>query len=306
MANELLIRASLTDDGTLPRTGDVSNSPDVISNGKTEVDNPVSYYIDTYDAYVSKNLQAASTNYIYVRGKSMAAGLQQGDVYVYFALDADLNTPSKWVKNVLQTTRGDKYIRVHVQSEGAIAVTDTPFVWTPPESAAGSAYSLIGIVVPIGTKPNFIGVTDFEEYVKDHSNIGWNKVTIDAPPPPPTPKLRWKTTFHYAQGDMGQEMNFQLKCSNIPTGSLLEFGSDNPNGPTPPIALAKTTVTDSNGAYGIVSIVPEGYTGNITFYFYTDDTPPQGSSITFTAYYYPSNSSGPVKPVVVAKVVTTN
>ena len=303
--NNILIRASLTDDGTLPRTGDVSNSPDVIPY-KTLVDDPISFFIGNYDENVGQHLKATVDNYIYVRGQNLAKTLQQGDVYVYYSLDADLNDPEKWTKNGLQSKLGKQYVRVSAQAKGNIAVTEIPFIWTPPAPVDGASYSLIGVVVPKGTTPDFSGVTDFEKYVDDNNNIGWNKVIIDKPTPPPTPRLRWKTTFAFAQGDTARQMNFSLQCKNIPAGTVIAFSSDNPIGPNPPILLNQTNVSDPNGQYGIASLVPAGYQCNISFMFYNDPLPPKDSSITFIASYLSGSGSGPKKPVVVAAVTTTN
>ncbi|WP_118973298.1 hypothetical protein [Taibaiella koreensis] len=303
---DILIRASLTDEGELPRTGDVSNSPDVISNGTTMVKNPLKYFHDNYDKDVSQNLKAEQLNYIYVRGKSLAGGLQQGDIYAYYAKDTDLNNPALWTKNALQTRDGKSFVTVSAQSENAIVVTELPFVWTPPNPLGGATYSLIGVIVPEGTQPDFSGVNDFQQYVAGSNNIGWKKVIIDKPTPPPTPGLRWKTTFAYSQGDTERQMNFALKCNNIPSGSMVSFSADNLTGPNPPIKLEKTKVSDGNGSYGIMSEVPANYTGNISFCFYTDAAPPANSSIVFTAFYLDGKGSGPKKQIVVASVTTTN
>ncbi|WP_118951555.1 hypothetical protein [Taibaiella helva] len=303
---DILIRASLTDDGTLPRTGDVSASPDVISNGTTMVKNPLKYFMDSYEKDVNQNLKAEQLNYIYVRGKSMVSGLQQGDIYVYYAKDTELNNPALWEKNALQTRDGKPFVSVSAQSRGTVVVTELPFVWTPPNPLDGATYSLIGVIVPEGTQPDFSGITDFERYVADNNTIGWRKVVIDKPTPPPTPTLRWKTTFAYNQGDTARQMSFSMKCNNIPSGTTVSFDSDNATGPNPPIKLDKTTVTDGNGSYGIVTQVPAGYKGNISFCFYTKDTPPANSSIVFTASYLEGSGSGPKKQITVASVTTTN
>lgn len=303
---EILIRASLTDDGTLPRKGDVSNSPDVIPYGTQEAENPNVFFIKNYEENVNANLMASKQNYIYMRGQDLIAELQQGDMYVYYALNSELDTPRKWEKNILKTAAGRNYNTVTGQSEGSILVGLYPYLWTPPETYEGNLYSLIGVVVPSGTIPDFSGIDNFEEYVEHNKTIGWTKVTIDPTPPPPTPTQRWKTTFAYDQGEEEKEMFFNMNCKNIPSGTFISFSSDNTTGPNPVIKLDKTKVTDSNGTYGIQSNVPAGYKGNISFNFFCEDTPPEESSITFQAYYLESTGSGPQKPVIIASVTTAN
>jgi len=302
---DILIRASLTDNGDLPRTGDVSDSPDVIPY-QTLVDDPISFFISNYDENVNENLKASVDNFIYVRGKNLATTLQQGDIYLYFALDSELDTPAKWTKNGLQSKTGSYYVRVSAQSQDNIVVTENPFVWNPPVPAEGDSYSLIGVIVAKGTKPDFSGLTDFETYVEENNNIGWTKVIIDKPTPPPMPKRRWQTTFAYAQGQTARQMNFSLQCKAIPAGSYVSFSSDNNVGPDPAIFLDKTKISDPNGSYGIASQVPAGYTGNVSFEFLYNGIPPVDSSITFVASYLEGSGNGPKKTIVVASVKTTN
>lgn len=303
---QILIRSSLTDTGELPRSGDVSDSPDVIPY-KTEVDNPQKFFIDNYDENVNEELEATKDNFVYARGKSLAAGLQQGDIYVYFSLDSKLNDPTSWMKNQLQTKDGKKFSSVSTQSEGNVVVTESPFVWVPPTPQDGESYSLIGVIVPKGTTPSFPKLRfNFEKYVQENNTIGWTKVKIKKPDPPPMPDRRWKTTFAYSQGATERQMNFALQCKNIPSGSYISFVSDVPTGPNPPIFLDKTKVSDPNGSYGIASQVPPDYKCNISFEFLYKGTPPVDSSITFVAYYLEGGGSGPQKQVVVTKVTTTN
>lgn len=303
---QILIRSSLTDTGELPRSGDVSNSPDVIPY-QTVVEDPISFFIGNYDENVNQELEATIDNFIYARGKSLASTLQQGDIYMYYSLDSKLNDPSSWMKNQLQTKDGKGFASVSAQSEGNIVVTLSPFVWMPPDPQDGDTYSLIGVIVPKGTKPSFNKLLfNFEKYVEEHNTIGWTKVTIKKPTPPPLPDRKWKTTFAYSQGATARQMNFALQCKNIPSGSYITFASDNPNGPNPPIFLDKTKVSDPNGSYGIASQVPADYKCNISFEFLYKGTAPVDSSVTFIASYLESSGSGPQKQVIVASVKTTN
>jgi hypothetical protein len=302
--DKILIRTSLDDDGTLPRTGILSDSPDVIPYGTAKVDEPVSFFIDNYDENVNAELKATEKNFIYIRGKDLVRGVQKGDMYVYYAPDAELDTPDKWAKNMLKTTSGKNFCAVLGQNKGDILVGGEAFEWIPPSPPDGVTYSLIGVVVASGTVPDFTGITDFEQFVAENNNVGWTKVMIKKPLPPPIPGLRWQTTFNYKQGEVGRDMTFALYCSNIPVGTYVSFQADNAVGPVPPISLSKTKVTDPKIHFSIDSTVPAGYESNVTFYFYCNTTPPAGSSITFKAYYL--SGPTPQKPVTVASVITAN
>lgn len=296
----ILIRASLSDDGTLPRTGDVSNSPDVIPFQK-KADNPKTFFANNYTENVGQALKGGQKNYIYVRCKNLADKIQIGDIYLYYALDTDIDDPTKWSNNSLKTDGGYSYFRVTTTKvKDSISVTDDPFVWSPPVPSDNKTYSLIGIIVPKGTKPDFEGITDFKDYVSNNIIVGWNKVTIldlgDI----------WKTTFLYNQGDTERSMNISLLCHQIPAGSTIAFSADNNTGPNPPILLNKTIVTDPNGIYGILSTIPANYTGKITFSLSSADKLPAGSSVTCIVSYLSGTGSGPKKTIIVASVATIN
>lgn len=296
----ILIRASLSDDGTLPRTGDVTNSPDVIPFQK-KADNPKTFFASNYAENVGQALKGGQKNYIYVRCKNLADNIQIGDIYLYYALDTDINDPTKWSNNSLKTDGGHSYFRViTTKVKDSISVTDDPFVWSPPTPSDANTYSLIGIIVPKGTKPDFEGITDFNDYASNNIFVGWNKVTILSV------EEIWKTTFMYNQGDTERGMNISLQCHQIPIGCEIAFSSDNSTGPNPPILLNKTIVTDPNGLYGILSTIPASYTGKITFSLSSADILPTGSSLTCIVSYLSGTGSGPKKTIIVALVSTTN
>ncbi|BAU54022.1 hypothetical protein [Mucilaginibacter gotjawali] len=302
--DKILIRTSLDEGGEVPRTGDLSDSPDVIPYGTTKVEDPVSFFLDNYDDNVNADLKATEVNYIYIRGKDLVRGVQKGDMYVYYALDAELDMPASWANNKLKTSSGKNFVSVLGQNKDDILVGAEPFVWTVPNPPTGVTYSLIGIVVPAGTVPDFSGVTDFEAFVADNVNVGWTKVTIKTPPPPPIPKLRWQTTFNYKQGDVARTMTFDIGWNGIPIGTYVSFKAEKEEGPVPPIFLDKTKVVETKAHFSIDSDVPAGYESNITFYFYCDNAPAAGSTVTLKAYYLTGES--PQKPVTVASVTTAN
>ena len=305
----ILIRATLDDKGMLPRSGTVSNSPDVIPFGTSKASNPESLFINSFDKNLSTSLTATKTNYVYIRGVNTSENFQQGNFYCYFALTSDLDNPSKWSSNQLKTEAGANFVKVTAQQQGSIVVTDDPFIWTPTSDEAGNDYSLVGIIVPIGHQPDFSSVSDFQKFVDENGNVGWNEVTIEKPTPPPTPPLVWSTSFDYVQTGE-QTVSFTIFTNNIPLDSMVSFNSTVLSGstgtPSIPIALDKTTVSNSpKFSTGIQSTVPNGYKCRITFYLYANN-PPSGSTVEFMASYLPSGSGGPVAPVVLEEITTTN
>jgi len=189
---KILVRTSLDDDGTLPRTGTLSDSPDVIPYGTENVSDPDIFFFDNYDENVNKELKATEKNYIYMRGKALVSGRHKADLYVYYAPDADLNTPAKWQNNILKTKSGKSFSSVLIKAVDEIVVAPEAYEWLVPTPVNQHTYSLIGVVVASGTIPSF-DFTDFEAFVAENNNVGWTKVVIKTPPPPPEPGLLWKT-----------------------------------------------------------------------------------------------------------------
>jgi|GEM_PF-3023557 len=309
----ILIRASLSDTGALPRTGTVSCSPDVIPFGEQAASNPSKVFITNWDKDLGVALTAEKQNFVYVRGiETSCTDFIQKDCYVFYSKDSEIDDPQNWIGNQLATQSGAQKVLLTAQNESKVVTTD-PFIWTPPNPTDGETYSLIAVLVDEGDFPSFDGVNgDWETYVDNNGNVGWNKVTIKAVVPPPTPPLRWSTTFDYSQVTT-QTVSFTLLATNIPKGSALSLSSvaddDSTGTPSVPIKINSTRVSTSPSfTVGIDSKVPDGYKAKITFNLYAD-SPPEGSNVQFTASYIPSNEqggSGPVHPVLIEAVTTTN
>lgn len=127
----------------------------------------------------------------------------------------------------------------------------------------------------------------------------------------PIYNFNYATTFAYTQTLETKSMQFNIVCHDIPEGSMISISSkttssDNTKDPSPPIKLDPTQVSTSpNFTAGIVSTIPQGYSGLITFEVSTDDELPNESYITCSVSYVESSGSGPSKMVVVKKVATT-
>ena len=123
----------------------------------------------------------------------------------------------------------------------------------------------------------------------------------------PTQKLIRTTTVQYTQKEE-QEIQFTLRCHNIPVGSMVALSSNPEEGPEPPIHLPKTTVTSANFSVGTESKVPAGYKGKISYGLYANEELPPDSSVAFTVaqILQPPDGKGPKKLVIVLKVITEN
>lgn len=122
----------------------------------------------------------------------------------------------------------------------------------------------------------------------------------------------WTSTFLYNQTINEPQMFFTLICQNIPSGSMVSFSaaanSNSTGAPAPPIELAPTQVNNSSTfTAGVVSAVPVGYSGMISFTLSNKKSFPSGSHVTLQITYPQSSSgSGPQKIILIKEVMTTN
>lgn len=304
--NDLYIRMNLADTGEVPRTVTGGTSPDVIPYGSQSVTDPDAFFSQNYSQNVAMPLTIGSANNIYVRMKNYADDAEGGDMYLYYALDKDLNSPKVWSMNQLSTVSGGSSSPVSADSSGQIVATDDPFTWTPEAPPTGQKYNLIARVVT-AANPNPIPkiITDFSNYVGNNGGVGWFTPQIVIPP---SEKLQWSTTVSYSQGSVERTMQFSLFCSNIIVGSKISMVAAN-TGTTPPIVLNETTVTSSPTFQAAMqALVPADYTSNITFNLYTQNNQiqPSGSYVKFTVSYMETSQNGPSKMITVFTATTTN
>jgi hypothetical protein len=304
--NDLYIRMNLSDTGEVPRTVTGGTSPDVIPYGTQSVTDPDAFFSQNYAQNVAMPITIGTANNIYVRLMNYADGANGGEVYLYYALTKDLNSPKIWSNNQLKTVSGGNSSPVSADSTGQIVATDDPFTWTPAAPPTGQSYNLIARVVT-DANPNPIPkvITDFSSYVGNNGGVGWltPQITI-----PPTEKLQWSTTVSYSQGSVERVMQFSLFCSNILVGSKVSLLAAN-SGTTPPIVINETTVTASpTFQVAMQTDVPVDFTSNITFNLYTQNnqTQPAGSYVKFTVSYMESSGNGPSKMITVFTATTTN
>ncbi|MFN8714103.1 MAG: hypothetical protein ACK5Z2_14745 [Bacteroidota bacterium] len=299
--NDLYVRMSLDDSGTIPRTIFGGTSPDVIPYGDTEVTNPSVFFADNYNQNVAKEYEVGANNLVYVRVKNLGLQATGGEVRLYYALDSQLNDPDTWKNNVIYTQAGDESVVIAPVKANAIGVTDIPFAWKPMEQAPeGNSYNLIAQVIT-EKHPNPIPdyINSFSEYISANGGMGWL-----LPKPKPTPPQHlWSTTTAYSQGDTERTMGFTLDCKNIAIGSLVSLRCDT----DPNIAIAPTQVTKSSFSVSTETLVAAGFKGNLTFSLENVTNPQmQGSYVKLSVYYLEEQPSGPAKRIVVFTGTTTN
>lgn len=288
--NDLFLRDNLNDQGSVPATGTISTSPDIIPYGTSPVTDPTTFFTNNYSSDVGKDLIANAQNYIYMRAKNLAAGAESGTISLYYSKASLLLYPSLWQSNILKTSSGSTSVPISAATNGAIAVATDPFTWQP-QAISGDHYCLIGRIVT-AANPNPIpqtgNIQDFATYIANNRGMGWRNVAVITSGSP-----TFSQGVDYDQGSQGGNMTVLLTCTNVPKGAAVSFSCGTP-GPNPPINLPQTTVTDSNSfVVGMSTVIPDNFKSTITYsYWANGTTPAPGWNITLSVVYFvpPTNS----------------
>lgn len=304
--DDLLCRASLTDDGTIPRTPPLQESPDVIPSGKTEIPDPGTYFDQNYDQNVAKPVVAEQQNLIYVRGKNLGELPQNGDVYVYWAPYELRNDPAVWKNNKLLTTGGHGSVPVVDVQPDAVAAATTPFAWTPDAALAGQAVTILGVLstnehpdpVP-SLKPPF----DFDFWITRKGGIGAWKTTVEQPPAPPKTAL---TDAAFALANAAGAVTFTLRASGMPVGSIVAFRSSEPDRQGNPIKAGPTRITVDPFVVSVDADVDANFQTRIAFEVTLPQgqRPATGNALSMSASQIPPGGGTAPRPVLLAQYET--
>jgi hypothetical protein len=96
---------------------------------------------------------------------------------------------------------------------------------------------------------------------------------------------RYQNYMWFEQGAEASEVQFSLKCLNLPLGTRVGFFCSDP-GPSPVIYLPPTAVIATPSfTIGIMTFVPANFTGYIYYYAEFSQQPPADASIQLQAAF---------------------
>lgn len=289
MYNDFFMRPNFsTPEGEVPTTGIPYTSPDIIPYGTS----PQSGYQQFFatPANWAKDLGQAvlfnQQNLIYLRAKNFAAGANSGTAYLYYTPSAVINWPYQWVGNQIPVQPGDLNnppvytTGLSAQSNKGIAVANQPFVWLPNTPPPGSShYCLISRIVtdanPNPLPDNSQGTyVDMVNLVHNSPGYGWRNVhLVDAN----APDWTYQTMLTVPNTATAEQVHIYLACENIPVGAAIAFTCSTLDKTSGPIALAETTVTDSNMIAGVTVTLQPGFSGSIGVSYWANGTTIQGT-----------------------------
>jgi hypothetical protein len=262
--NGIFMRSALGQTNTIPRSGALSSSPDVIPYGIQPVSDPQTFFRDNYGQDPGKPLQAGQTNYIYLRGKNYSDKKidDSGDSKprLFWSKASLLTYPSKWNEIVTGPTHDPFSL---VAEPASIGVINQPFIWSP-DNISGDHYCMIAQVPSPGYDnqiPNTLQIADFAGWVAKNGGIAWRNVVVNNA----STVVLTGAKMYYEQGTDASDIQFTIICTNVPIGTKISFSAGAP-GPLPPIYLQPTQVsTFPSFITGVKCSVPANYESDIYF-----------------------------------------
>ena len=284
--DDLYLRNTTQDQGTIPRQGALCSSPDIIPWGLDLQKDP-KYFIDHFGEDVGKPLIANGGNYLYVRSKNLGTAASTGRVYLYWAQSSLLLYPSQWKNQKMLTSSGQDYVELKDVGAGQIGVTADAFRWTPAMPGGNFHYCLIGRV-STAKHDNPIDQTEiiqnFAGWVAKNGGIGWRNISVvNAGSPTLT------IESNYDQGSEPGLISFTAKCTGCPLEkSWVQFSSATPLPDGKYVFIEKSKITQDGQIFGVERQVPANWKTTFVINYWADAPPLPDWNVEVSGSYVPS------------------
>lgn len=249
-------RNNMTDTGTIPKLGGITQSPDIVCNNDTEI--PLDNLIKNWNSPYWSTPKVGK-NYVYVRSQSLSfRGLQQPNVRMFYSTAGFNQPPTSWIQ-LLTVDGGAKEGRLKPQ-DGDLG---SPF----KESTRGCSEAFffepksadhVCIIGVIGAEffENRLAVDDgnwnSNVWIRNNGAAVWHNVD---PQTSSVERLKF-----YNQDSSEELFSFVLKCRNVPKGYTVELkheGKDLIFGTRP------IQIVDGNEIIGTRVTLPGNYSGDL-------------------------------------------
>lgn len=269
--NDVFFRATQNDKGERVLSGSVNSCFDIITRTEPYKDLNDLTTKDGWEKNESQELTAKMNNFIYVRGTNLADKPQSGSVYLYYTPASLLLYPGLWKNNIIKVGDKDECFTFKNLEKGQQTVfadiEHGTFSWRP-DPLSRDHYCLISRV-STADHPAQIedikNIDDFGEFISTNRSFGWRNISVTDRNSP-----QWSMPVHYEQGDTGSVMHFILSCKNAPVGTEVALSCPS-GGPNPPIHMPRTKITEPNQDLGVICDVPANFSGEITYYFWSNN-----------------------------------
>jgi hypothetical protein len=268
--NDLFVRDSFQDTGSVPSPGYPYYSPDIICTGQTQYQQSAlgaTFGVNPTDAPYKADLNqvviAQQPNFFYGRALNLGSTASAPAKFYAYAVTPSLTlTPGSWIQNNLVVPLPDGkqqgYADLPAAAPNQIAVTQVPLVWNNPLNT--THYCAVGICSTAANlwdptnPPTLASWADFVQWVREHQTWCWrNLQLIDNPN---APELTSTAAFANPYGD-AVSVQIIVSIRNAPPGTTVSLTC-----PALP-GFVSTPVTGSGNfkVYGDCSPVPADFTG---------------------------------------------
>lgn len=213
----MLMRDTLSDNGSVPSPGYPYYSPDMICHA--QVANPSSFFTANYASDPNEAVQLGSAlNPIYVRGKNLSDNPLSGwNVFLYRASSSLFLNPSIWIRNQVTTASGSTFVSLPTTQPQQIAVGGDCFMLS---GLANNLFCLIGVATA-GTSPSipasFANYDAYIAWVRQNQNVcGRNLTTARSFPNRQYERL---DSFSNPSGDVVPTLFQTSLTGTLPAGS---------------------------------------------------------------------------------------
>lgn len=236
-ATGFLLRTSLSDDGTLPRSGGWTGCPDIIPAGLTAISQ--TDLVSSYGSVTDKPLTQGLTNYLYLRAKNMNTTPLTQVAYMFQVPGSLILHPEIWYSatNLVGydvKTDGDgspddpriikKYAQTLTAQPGQIVVTNG-YTWKPDST---EHHCIVGVVADswkaiMANYPGGGSMDALAQWIYTNPSFGWHNVTIV-----PLTTTVYESQIAYAHAAADEQITFTIVAENAPVGAKVSFSSNTP------------------------------------------------------------------------------
>jgi hypothetical protein len=265
------VRDTLADDGSLPNTGNLNASPDIIPQQSPADPQQVQQLFgqSTFGSDPGQQIEYGQSNYIYLRAKNPTTAAAVVTISVFWANPSTLQYPSTWQQNKIGNSQ-----TITVPAYSVLAAPE-PCIWTPLQLPTPGHYCLITELTWAGQPPvpsSFPSLNDWWNYCRNQNTIAQRNIDIINDLPDNVVD-RWLDLINPTT-DPGVMHMVQAVC-NVPKGSTVSLycpsASLNPSINTGAIVIVATNnsqVVSTNS-----TAFPANFQGTLEMKF----TPPAGA-----------------------------
>jgi|GEM_PF-3746067 len=271
-ATNSFVRDTLGDDGSLPNTGGLNGSPDIIPRQSPADPRQVQQLFGqtTYLSDSGQQIEYGQSNYVYLRAKNPTSSSQQVTLSVYWARPSTLQYPSVWQQNIIGAPQ-----TLTIPAQSVLAASE-PCIWTPLQLPAPGHYCLITELAYPGQPPvpsSFPSLDAWWNYCRGQNTIAQRNIDVINDQGDNIVD-RWLDLINPTQDT--QTMHLIQAVCNVPKNSIVSLFSPS-SLLSPPINTGPIVINGTNNSQVVSTsnvLFPANFQGTLEMKF----VPPSGAA----------------------------